>query len=172
MNETGFFKSGDDLGSPAGCRPHPFEEGARITSVAKGAGGDNADRVSAEALGGAMEAAQHPDGIGHGIWREKPGAEHRFTETGDFPIFMERMEATTGETGNFQTDGVGSNIYRNKNGHGGLKHDRGVNGAQMEKFHAAARTGEPAAAAARLAGTGATWVSGFTAKADLAVETA
>src|ERR1700722_402423 len=118
VNEARFFYAGDDFDAPSGGRFHPFQKSLGVAGVAKGAGGDYADRVGDDLLRGAMEAAQDFDGFRHRFGSEKSGAEDAFAEAGDFAVFMERFEFAALQTRNFQADGVGADIDCGECGHG------------------------------------------------------
>ncbi len=85
-----------------------------------GRGGDDADRVGAEALGRAVKAAKDPYGLGHRFGRKEIRAEHAFAQASDFAILVNRVQFAASQASNFQADRVGADINGGKDGHGML----------------------------------------------------
>src|SRR5438874_2348776 len=117
MNQPAFLEAGDDLDFPPGGRPHPFGEYARIVAVAHGAGGDHADAFYSIALGSAMEAAQHLERMGHGLWIEIAVAKNSLSQAGNFTVLMQSNQAAFIQFSNTQANGVGTDIDGGENRH-------------------------------------------------------
>jgi len=65
-----------------------------------------------------MKPAQHLYGFGHRFGREKVRTEDAFAEARDFAVFMNAVEFSPAQAGNFQSNRVGADINRSEDGHG------------------------------------------------------
>ncbi len=112
VNQPCLFQSRDDFDFPTRRRAHPLQKGARVAGVAQGAGGDYAHGVRAFLLHRTMEAPQHLDRIVDGLGRQESGAKDAVAQTRDLAIFVNFDQTPSGKAGDFQTDGVRSDIDR------------------------------------------------------------
>ena len=64
-----------------------------------------------------MKAAQHLDRVLHCLGREESGAEDRFSQARDLPVFNNLPQPMSRESRNFQSNGIGADINGGKSGH-------------------------------------------------------
>ena len=112
VDQPRLFQSGDDFDFPPGGRAHPLQKSPRVARVAQGAGGHHANRVRAFVLYRPMEAPQRFDGIVDGLGGEESVAKDTVAQASDLAVFMNFDQPPPGEAGDFQADGVRSDIDR------------------------------------------------------------
>lgn len=118
VDQSALFQAGDNLDRPSRGRTHPFQKSLRVSGIAQGAGGDDANRIRSQSLGRAMEAAQHLDRFRHRRGRQEIGAKNAFPQTSDLAVFVNCVEAAAAQTGNLEADRVRTDINRGEDGHG------------------------------------------------------
>src|SRR5260370_35218498 len=66
--------------------------------------------MRAGALGGAVKAPEHFDGECNGFGRQEAVVKDGFSQPGDFAVFVDFDETMRNQAGDFQADGVRSDV--------------------------------------------------------------
>src|SRR5260370_18835514 len=90
-----------------------------------------------------MEAAQHPHRFRHCLGRKQSSTEDAFTQASDFAVLVYFFQPPSLQAGNFQTNGIRSDVDSGKGGH------RGDNGDDLMLTISLLTTGAGRARAAR-----------------------
>src|SRR5205807_4117218 len=117
VNQAAFFRAGDHIQVPAGCRFDPFLEDLRIIAVAHGAGGDHAHALHRPGLHSAMKAPQDLQGVGHGLGAKAAIAENTFAQPRYLAVLVQRDQLAFAKLGNAKPNRVRADINSGKNRH-------------------------------------------------------